>query len=246
MIPGSRHPLLFLSLFPLLAFTLTLSLTLYLYLFYSFPVPSTLSLFALFLNHTPIMDAQTMTCFKLQTKTSFWLLFQSDEGLEIIIQPQNNIITNLCCSAQSHTLRMHVVLILTPWKCAIHFVEFICAKCFRALVRVHKYPNTHIHVHIVSASSFRRRNSGLAYQMNSYMYAFRTMPHMYYTLCDLQHYTSALLTICILACYFSYGSIYTNANFTSFHRFLFTTHFNGKQPPNKISKGILMVCSNHS
>lgn len=185
-----------------------------------------------------------MTCFKLQTKTSFWLLFQSDEGLEIIIQPQNNIITNLCCSAQSH--RMHVVLILTPWKCAIHFVEFICAKCFRALIRVHKYPNTHIHVHIVSASSFRRRNSGLAYQMNSYMYAFRTMPHMYYTLCDLQHYTSALLTICILACYFSYGNIYTNANFTSFHRFLFTTHFNGKQPPNKISKGILMVCSNHS
>lgn len=145
-------------------------------------------------------------------------------------------ITPNACGAHIDTMKMCNSF------CRIYLYEMFSRSHSRSQVPEH----THIHSHIVSASSFRRRNSGLAYQMNSYMYAFRTMPLMYYTLCDLQHYTSALLTICILACYFSYGNIYTNANFTSFHRFLFTTHFNGKQPPNKISKGILMVCSNHS
>lgn len=40
-------------------------------------------------------ETWTMTCLKLQThKWLYWLLFQLDDGIEIIIQPQNNIITN--------------------------------------------------------------------------------------------------------------------------------------------------------
>lgn len=67
-----------------------------------------------FLVCSPLsLQAWTMTCLKLQTQMSFWVLFQSDGGLEIIIQPQNNIITNLCYNAQSH--RMHVYFLRSYW-----------------------------------------------------------------------------------------------------------------------------------
>lgn len=85
-----------------------------------------------------------------KTKMSFWLLFQSDDGLGIIIQPQNNIITTIFVTMR---IRIHIecirvyflcsMLILTPRIFAIHFWRICCrAKWCRVRIRAHSQTHT--------------------------------------------------------------------------------------------------------